>query len=86
MTIWAMKRIKEAGLLIPDDISVVGYDDSDIAKVTTPALSSVRQPLHKVGELAAGELIRVIEGGKPDTRKIFLEAEIVKRESCAAVR
>lgn len=86
MAAGAMKQIKEAGLLIPDDISVVGYDDSDVAKVTTPALSSVRQPLHKVGELAAEELIRLVGGEKPEARKIFLEAEIVKRESCAATR
>lgn len=86
MAIGAMRRIKEGGLSIPDDVSVMGYDDSDVAKVTVPPLSSVRQPLHKVGELAAGELVRLVEGEQTDARKILLEAEIVKRQSCAVIR
>lgn len=89
MAVGAMRRIKEADLSIPGDVSVIGYDDSDVAKATTPPLSSVKQPLHKVGTLAAEELIRLVElaeGEKPDVRKILLEAEVAKRESCTAVR
>jgi len=81
-----MKRIKEAGLSIPEDISIIGYDDMDIARVVTPSLSSVKQPLDKVGELAAEELIRLVEGKKTNVHKILLKPEIIKRQSCAAIK
>lgn len=86
MAVGAMKRIKEAGLSIPEDVSIMGYDDMDIARVVTPSLSSVKQPLDKVGELAAEELIRLVEGKKTNVHKILLKPEIIKRQSCAAIK
>jgi len=86
MAAGAMRRIKETGLLIPEDISVMGFDDSAIAKVTIPPLSSVRQPLYRIGELAGKELIRLMGEKQIDARKILLETEIVKRQSCRAIK
>ena len=86
MAAGAMRRIKEAGLSIPKDVSIMGYDDVDIAGVVTPSLSSVKQPLDKVGELAAEELIRLVEGKETNVHKILLKPEIIKRQSCAAIK
>jgi LacI family transcriptional regulator len=63
-----MRAIKDFGLTIPQDISVVGFDNSDIAPFLDPPLTSVAQPFYEMGAKACECLIQVIEGkreGKP---------------------
>lgn len=78
----AVRAIREAGLSIPDDIALVGYDDTEISKYQTPSLTTVRQPSKKIGELAANILFERIKSKKPvKIRQVILKPELVIRKS-----
>jgi DNA-binding LacI/PurR family transcriptional regulator len=79
----AMRAIKETGLRVPEDISVVGFDDIREAAYHLPSLTTVRQPLRKIGALAAEALIDRIEGRDGHEAGILVEPELVIRESTA---
>lgn len=84
--IGAIRAIQEAGLRVPADISVVGFDDIPGAAFHSPSLTTVRQPLRLMGEIAAETLLRRIEGGKTYPPQVAVEPELVVRESTAAPR
>jgi DNA-binding LacI/PurR family transcriptional regulator len=84
--IGAIRAFQEAGFRVPDDISVVGFDDIPGAAFHYPSLTTVRQPLHKMGEIAVEILIARIEGQKDWPREISVQPEIVVRESTGPAR
>jgi DNA-binding LacI/PurR family transcriptional regulator len=75
---WALR---EAGLRIPDDVSVVGFDDIPAAAYNTPSITTVRQPLERMGQIAAKTLIDRIEGSSDFVAEIAIEPELVVRDS-----
>ena len=77
---------QEAGLQVPDDISVVGFDDIQSAAYITPPLTTVRQPLLKVGEIAARSLLDRIEARTKYVSEIVIEPELIVRKSTAHPR
>lgn len=78
----AMTAVKEAGLSIPKDIAVVGFDDTPMAVHTSPALTTVRQPMRLQGQLAAEMLLRRILGDDTKEREDrVLDCELIVRES-----
>jgi len=81
--IGAIRAFQEAGLRVPQDISVVGFDDIPDAAFHYPSLTTLRQPLRKMGELAVDMLVGQIERGSEPPREIAVEAELVVRESTA---
>jgi len=81
----AMSALRQAGLRVPEDMSVIAFNDAPIAEVLTPPLTTIRVPLEKMGQIAAETLINAIEG-KDDVARITLpDTEIVERESVATV-
>ncbi len=82
MAIAAMRAIGEAGLRIPQDIAVVGFDDIPSAATCKPPLTTVRQPIQRTGGVAAEALIDLIEHPDPLPRRIVLPTELVIRSSC----
>lgn len=84
--IGAIRAFQEAGFRVPQDISVVGFDDIPGAAFHYPSLTTVRQPLHKMGEIAVEILIARIEGKKDLPGEISVQPEIVVRESTAPAR
>ena len=80
--IGSIRAFQEAGLRVPEDISVVGFDDIQIAVHINPSLTTVRQPLRKMGEIAARVLLDRIANGE-DVPKIIIEPELVVRKSTA---
>jgi DNA-binding LacI/PurR family transcriptional regulator len=76
--IWAFR---EAGLTVPQDISVVGFDDVPVAVFASPELTTVRQPLQRMGRIAAKTLIEQIEGKAKFQPEIIIEPELVVRAS-----
>ena len=76
--IWAFQ---EAGLVVPRDISVVGFDDIPSAAFNTPSLTTVRQPLLRMGNIAAKTVIDQIEGNAEYLAEIAIEPEFVVRAS-----
>jgi DNA-binding LacI/PurR family transcriptional regulator len=79
--IGVLLALREAGLRVPEDISVVGFDDSKMARFLQPPLTTVRAPTQLVGQLAAEQLFNLILG-KPVEREILLPTEMVFRRSC----
>jgi len=85
--IGAMRAFRDAGLRVPEDISVVGFDDIRAASYLMPRLTTVRQPLRQMGELAAKELLqRIANGNGTSPQTILLEPELVVRESTGPAR
>src|ERR1700739_492241 len=82
--IGAIRALKEHGLRVPEDVSVIGFDDIPGAAFYTPSLTTVRQPLKRMGEVAAQSLLQRIEGMKDYPSEIAIEPELVVRESTAA--
>lgn len=80
----AMQAIYEAGLRVPEDISVVGFDDVDIAVRTTPPLTTIRQPVRAKGEMAARLLVDLINGRLSAPQQVVLPTELIIRQSCGA--
>ena len=76
--IWALR---EAGLRVPEDVSVVGFDDIPGAAYANPSLTTVRQPLTRMGQIAAKTLVDQIEGRGEYWQEIAIEPEFVVRNS-----
>jgi DNA-binding LacI/PurR family transcriptional regulator len=76
--IWA---IREAGLRVPEDVSVVGFDDVPGAAFANPSLTTVRQPLQRMGQIAAKTVVDLIEGRAEYQEEIAIEPEFVVRDS-----
>jgi LacI family transcriptional regulator len=81
--IGAIRAFQESGLRVPQDISVMGFDDIPGAAFNNPGLTTVRQPLNRMGEVAAQTLLERIEGRKEYSPDIAIEPELVLRESTA---
>ncbi len=81
--IGAIRALREAGLRVPQDVSVVGFDDVQSAAFQNPGLTTVRQPLRTMGILAAESLVRQIGAGQehPPAKQLVVDPEFVVRES-----
>jgi DNA-binding LacI/PurR family transcriptional regulator len=82
MAIGAMRALRERGLRVPGDISIVGYDDIAVAEYLDPPLTTVRQPMREVGALATRLLIEAIEEPDAAPREVRLQTELISRASC----
>jgi LacI family transcriptional regulator len=81
----AMAAAAERGLRVPDDLSITGFDDIDLATSTTPMLTTVRQPLQEMGRMAVTLLIRLLEKHRLDALHVELATELVVRGSTGPV-
>jgi len=81
MAIGAMLAIEEAGLRIPEDIAVVGFDDSEYASIAVPSLTSVRQNLVGLGTAAVETILRILDSPDNPPPASVLPVELVVRES-----
>jgi LacI family transcriptional regulator len=84
--IGAMSTLLAAGIRVPEDISIVGFDDLPAASQVHPALTSVRQPIAEMGRAAVNTLLAVIAGLEVAARQVTLPTELVVRGSSAAPR
>jgi LacI family transcriptional regulator len=79
----AIEAARRTGLKVPSDLSVVGFDDSVYASVSSPPLTTVRQPFVQMGEVAYQLLTDQIEGRDPAPVRVELAATVVVRDSTA---
>jgi LacI family transcriptional regulator len=86
MAIGAIRAIHEAGLSVPENIAVVGFDDIPLAGVADPQLTTIRQPVYQFGYQAVEILIDLIENGIDPPRRIIMDTELIIRETCGARR
>ncbi|PZG08494.1 LacI family DNA-binding transcriptional regulator [Nonomuraea aridisoli] len=83
MAVGIMEAARARGLRIPEDLSIVGFDDTQIAQVTSPPLTTVRQPLREMGGVALRTALRLAAGEKVDSHHVELATELVVRGSTA---
>ncbi|WP_428648509.1 LacI family DNA-binding transcriptional regulator [Roseibium sp.] len=79
-----ISALGEAGMQVPQDVSVIGFDDIDIAGHFVPPLTTIHQPRRAVGEEAARLLLDLLQGGQPEEGSVQLEPWLVVRKSAAA--
>ncbi len=84
MAIGALRELQRRNIKIPQQVAIVGFDDTDDAQSTIPPLSTVRQPLYKQGQQAARAALDLLNG-KTVPPNIFLPAETVIRQSCGCL-
>jgi len=84
MAAGAYRAIYESGLKIPDDIAIIGFDDIPLAAQLNPPLTTIRQPLHRLGQLAVERLIEILREPQSPPRQTTLAPELVLRQSCPA--
>jgi DNA-binding LacI/PurR family transcriptional regulator len=82
----AIRAFQEAGLRVPEDVSIIGFDDIAIASYSVPSLTTIRQPLAKMGRIAAQTLLDRIEERTNFVPEIAVEPELIKRHSVAPPR
>jgi DNA-binding LacI/PurR family transcriptional regulator len=81
MALGAIRAARRAGLRIPEDVSVVGYDDSALMNYTEPPLTTVRQPIEPMGRMAIQLLVAQIAGASVPNEELLFEPELVVRGS-----
>ncbi|GAA2326573.1 LacI family DNA-binding transcriptional regulator [Dactylosporangium salmoneum] len=84
MAFGAYEAVRRRGLRVPDDVSVVGFDDLPESRWASPPLTTVRQPLAEMGLLAARTVLRLALGEVLETPRVELATELVVRDSTAA--
>ena len=86
MAIALIRQAAKHGINVPEDISVIGFDDIAVASQISPALTTLAAPIDQLTELACNMLISLINGEKLDNMHIALPAKLVIRDSCAVVK
>ena len=81
MAMGAMDAARSCGLRIPEDISIMGFDDIPQAELVRPALSTVRQPLEQMGRVATQMLLDMLKNPERKIDRIELPTELVVRNS-----
>jgi LacI family transcriptional regulator len=86
VAIGALHVARARGIRVPEELSVVGFDDSEEAAIVTPALTTVRQPLAEMGRMAISLLLRLLEHQRVEAMSIELATRLVVRQSTAPIR
>ncbi|MBK8046866.1 MAG: LacI family DNA-binding transcriptional regulator [Anaerolineales bacterium] len=84
MAAGAMYALFDAGLRVPDDVAVVGYDNREIARIFRPSMTTITLPLHEMGQAAAQVLLALLGGEEPPACEIKIQGRLMVRESCGA--
>jgi DNA-binding LacI/PurR family transcriptional regulator len=86
MAAGALSVLAASGRRVPHDVALAGFDDSAVATTTSPALTSVRQPVEEMGEEMARLLVAAIERSDPAPRRVILATQLIRRASSAGRR
>ena len=86
MAIAMIRQAAQRGLNVPDDLSIIGFDDIPVASQISPSLTTMAAPIEQITELACNMLISLINGETSESKHIALPAELVTRDSCTSVK
>ncbi len=86
MAMGVMDAVRERGLRVPEDISIIGFDDIPQASLVRPTLSTINQPLEKMGRVAAQMLLDLLHDPQKKAERIELPTQLVVRDSCCSPR
>lgn len=85
LALGAMQVIQRKKYYIPEDFCIIGFDDIRLASFVYPPLTTIRQPMLEMGALAVKMLLKIIEEGEFNQRKIVLKPKLIIRESCRKI-
>ncbi|MFJ7368806.1 LacI family DNA-binding transcriptional regulator [Lysinibacillus sp. NPDC098008] len=80
-----VKKAKELGIVVPDDLSVIGFDNTSIATIIEPPLTTIAQPIESMGREVMNLMVSIIKGEKNECSRIMLLPTLVKRQSVVAI-
>ena len=86
IAVGVIEAARARGLRVPDDLSVVGFDDTQVAQLSSPPLTTVRQPLREMGAVALRTALRLAAGETLDSHHVELATQLVERRSTAECR
>ncbi len=86
MAISVIKSLSELGIQVPNDISIIGFDNIFESQVITPELTTINVKKDRIALLAVEKLIREIDNNENDKIKLFVDTDLIERNSCKAVR
>lgn len=86
MAIGAIEAVHKHGLRVPEDISIIGYDDIEMIKYITPKLTTIRQDTDEIGEAAAELLIEQMTAKERRTERRVIPVRLIERASCAPIK
>ncbi|MFW5985742.1 MAG: LacI family DNA-binding transcriptional regulator [Halanaerobiales bacterium] len=86
IAIGAIKAIKEAGFAVPEDFSIIGFDNIEICKYITPSLTTISQNSYKLGQEAVNLLLKMVSLPEGSFSPVILPTELVERESCRSLK
>ena len=81
MALGVIREAHSRGLRVPEDLSVIGFDDSPLMAFTEPALTTVRQPVQAMCEAAVSGLVRAMDGNTPDGTELIFRPDLIIRQS-----
>jgi LacI family repressor for deo operon, udp, cdd, tsx, nupC, and nupG len=84
LALGAVRGARRAGLSVPDDVSIVGYDDSAVMTCTDPPLTTIRQPIEAMGQAAVALLVAEVAGSPVVADELLFDPELVVRGSTAS--
>jgi LacI family transcriptional regulator len=85
MAFGAARAIRDSGLSIPQDVAVVGFDDLPVSSVMNPPLTTIRQPIERLGYMATEVLVDIMQGKSEQPQRLMLPTELVVRQSCGGM-
>ncbi|MDJ0832115.1 MAG: GntR family transcriptional regulator [Gammaproteobacteria bacterium] len=83
MALGALRRLHHEGIKVPEDMSILGFDDIEVASQIAPALTTVKAPIDQIANTAVCMLEHLIKGETLENRHVALSAELVVRQTCA---
>lgn len=83
MAIGALRAARELGLRVPEDLSIIGFEDAPFASIVTPALTTIHQPSYEMGRVAVNLLYRLLEGEPLEATRVELSTRLLVRDSTA---
>ncbi|THA24690.1 LacI family transcriptional regulator [Streptomyces sp. RKND-216] len=82
MAVGALAALRRRGVRVPEDLAVVGFDGIPLGRLVTPALTTVRQPMRRLGEKAVELLVARLEDRKAEPVSVVLPVSVIRRRSC----
>ena len=83
MAVGVINSCNSAGIKIPDDLSIIGFDNTLLSSISNPKLTSVDLNIKKVAETAAGEIISLSKNNELSLEKVTFDSRLFLRDSCA---
>lgn len=81
VAIGALKAAMEKGIKVPNELAIIGFDGIELSKLIYPRITTIKQPIYRIGELAMEEILNLIKNPESIPQKHELDVELIQRES-----